>query len=429
MRRISCRRIIDCGARRSNTTTTTAPPQLSLPQERYINALRTTLSNAPREGLTIPTFAANLSKVLGEDSDPTRFGFDRIIDALLHVNDLHYVVKKERIVPCDWSTVVNKLRNRLPCEGVLLPTLVRYVCNECPHFDQTSFPGLSVAQWMQSRFPGLISVTTSKSDPTQSIFRPVASSHYESDAEVAVVNEALAQLGRPAVLPTFTSLAALLPLLPGPTDPVKKAVHWHGRFLQSRALRDSFDIDLDVTFTTPPGALQLRKTHVFVDGTSLSVVELPLLLEKHRAALSSVIEPLDTDAGSSYTIGTKLFQHASTNTSGSSANSSSSIGGTSSRSSPAASGATIIKVPDAFGVCEVCVMDSFLDATESFATEIALATASGSGRCDNEEVLHRMCLFCGDTAFDAMVAMAREMKANAQSLVVCSPSRCDVIRN
>jgi hypothetical protein len=256
------------------------PTKLEDPrQRRYVDALRTVISAAPPTGCNAASIASGLEALLGEDGEPSRFGFGKLSHALKHLQDEYYIINRDTLMPCDLGSALRRVRLSLPVEGVLLPAFVRHVAHVCRGFEEYSIPGYSVEQWIQERWHHLFSVVPHEINRTFTVFRRL---EIDKSRKVQQIERALSLLNRSPDLPVYTNVEAIVPLLPhrGNTQ------SWPVQLLTKGDIAEAFDYDVDLMLRLPIAPL----FDVFVDGTAVSPLEVRRALDHcHNEALSAAV--------------------------------------------------------------------------------------------------------------------------------------------
>lgn len=245
--------------------------------QTYVDALKHVIASSPKSGVQSDAIAQKLSELLLEDSDPTRFGFSKLTQALCEVNDIHYVAKKSTLVPCNWENVLQRIQPRLPLEGVLKSQFIRLVAQECPDFNSDSIPGSCIEDWVSNRFPHLFKITWS-SNNGHCIFRPLPKNNLRNTS-IEQIDRALALLDRDPLMPVKTDLEQIRPLLPNG----KGERSWVEVAFTNPIVSSKFDVEVDVEFVVD--ASSVMPHIVFVDGTSVSQCDIP------RAARVAGLDP------------------------------------------------------------------------------------------------------------------------------------------
>lgn len=254
-------------------------------QRRYLDALRTVIVATPSAGSKVDEIAVGLEKILGEDGDPTKFGFAKLSQALRHLQEEYYIINRDTLVRCEWPSVLRKVRSSLPVEGVLLSAFVRHIAHVSPGFEDDSIPGYTLEGWIQQKWGHLISVTPHKTNRSFSIFRRV---EVERSKKVQQIERALWLLGRAPDLPVFTRVEDVTPLLPHRGN----FQTWPTQILTKGDISDAFELDVDLLLRLPLPA----HFDVFIDGSTVSPVEVRRALhqcksESLNAALDAVVSP------------------------------------------------------------------------------------------------------------------------------------------
>jgi hypothetical protein len=231
-------------------------------QRRYVDALRNVILSSPATGSKVHEIAAGLEAILGQDVDPSKFGFTKLSQALSYLQDDYYVVNRDTLVRCEWSSVLRKVRLAIPLEGVLLSSFVRHIAHVSPGFEDHSIPGFTLERWVELKWNHLFTVVPHPTRRAFTIFRRV---EVERSKKVRQIERALTLLGRDPSLPVFTNVERLVPLLPHRSN----TQSWPTQMLTKGDIADAFDLDVDVAIRLP----SLPRFSLFIDGSTVSPIE------------------------------------------------------------------------------------------------------------------------------------------------------------
>ena len=239
----------------------------------FLDAVRLIIvSSKEFSRLTTEEIASQLESALPGKCDPTLYGYSRFADVISELNTDCYIVEGKYVVPCDWEKVIQSIRKKLPLEGVLEPTLLRFLSAECPSFSAQSVPGQTLESWIAKRFPAIIQVSRSVEENIV-IYRPKES---VSDAPVVQnVLEALKILGREDI-PVFTDYTDLVAISPQ-AIPLQELLSEHVKGL--------LEIDVDVMMTERSG---LATTLIVIDGSTVRANQCDGAISKEKVNLQLV---------------------------------------------------------------------------------------------------------------------------------------------
>lgn len=231
-------------------------------QRRYVEALRSVILASPPSGSKVQEIASGLETILGQDVDPSKFGFAKLSHALAYLQDDYYIINRDTLVRCEWSSILRKVRVALPLEGVLLASFVRHIAHVSPGFEDHSIPGFTLEQWVTLKWGHLFTVIPHPTRRAYTIFRRL---EVERSKKVRQIERALTLLGRDPLLPVFTNVEHLVPLLPHRGN----IQSWPTQMLTKGDIVEAFDIDVDMLIRLPSPP----RFSVFVDGSTVSPIE------------------------------------------------------------------------------------------------------------------------------------------------------------